>query len=68
MTFFTVPEARATSETEIARILYLHTDIAPSSRSRVNSDNYSTLEPERECRRTVLNLDPARRVGVIVSV
>jgi len=68
MTFFTVPEARATSETEIARMLRSRTDIAPSSRSRVNSDNYSTLEPERERRRTVLNLDPARRVGVIVGV
>jgi hypothetical protein len=44
------------------------TDVAPSSRSRVNSNNNSAFEPERECRCTMLNLDPTRRVRVIVGV
>jgi len=44
------------------------TDITPGSRSGVDSNNNPTLEPERKCRGTMLNLDPARRVGVIIGM
>jgi len=49
-------------------IIITPTDIAPGGRSRVNSNNNPTLESERKRRRTVLNLDPARRVGVIIGM
>lgn len=46
----------------------IHTNIAPSSSSRINGYNDTTLVPERERGRPVLDLDLARRVCVIVCV
>lgn len=68
MTFFTVPEANGVSATQSTFKAPPLTNITPSGRSRVYSDNNPTLEPESKRRRAVLNLDPARRVRVVVSV
>lgn len=44
------------------------TDVGALSRARVDGDNNSAFEAECKCRGTVLDLDLAVRVGVVIGV
>ena len=46
----------------------IRTDVASSSCSRVDSDDDATLEAECEGSGTVLNLDTAVGIGVVIGV
>lgn len=69
MTFFTVPEAEQNYENNNrGPRFYKQTNVASCCCSRIDGDNYTTLESERKCGRSMLNLDSATRIGMVVCM
>lgn len=70
MTFFTVPEARWEKDKLEGQEHQesMRTNIAPSSRTRVDSDNDASFEPESKSSCSVLDFDFAGRVCEIICV
>lgn len=68
MTFLTVPDAACRQYRQWTLSGNAHTNVASCCCTRVDSDDNTPLESERERRGTVLDLDPAAGVGVIVGV
>lgn len=48
--------------------MLIHTDVASSCGSRIDSDNYTTFKSESKCGSAVLNFDPAAGIGVVVGM